>query len=71
MIFKIKLLDLIKRGKTMDIIKKLFCFNDDDNSAIGLCKFSDDFFKLAESSEKIKQKIKKEVTLTQMLRKNI
>lgn len=55
----------------MDIIKKLFCFNDDDNSTIGLCKFSDDFFKLAESSEKIKQKIKKEVTLTQMLRKNI
>ena len=55
----------------MDIIKKLFCFNDDDNSAIGLCKFNDDFFKLAESSEKIKQKIEKEVTLTQMLRKNI
>lgn len=55
----------------MDIIKKLFCFNDDENCAIGLCKFNDDFFKMMDSKEKIKNKIKKDLSLTQMLRKNV
>ena len=48
----------------MDIIKKLFCFNNDEEGAIGLCKFNDDFFKLMESKEKVKEKINKNVNLT-------
>ena len=52
----------------MDIIKRLFTFNE-DNSAIGLCKFNDDFFKLTNAKEKIKSKIKKDITLTQMLKR--
>jgi len=55
----------------MDIIKKIFCFNDDEEGAIGLCKFSDDFVKLIESKEKIKEKINKNISLTQMLRRNV
>ena len=54
----------------MDIIKKLFCFNDDESSAIGLCKFSDDFFKLQNAKERFKKQIKKEKNLTQMLRRS-
>lgn len=54
----------------MDIIKRLFNFNGDDDSAIGLCKFSDEFYKLAESQEQTKRKFKKETTLTQMLKKS-
>ena len=53
----------------MDIIKKLFCFNNDDSSAIGLCKFSDDFFKMSEAKERFKKRIKKEANLTQMLKR--
>ena len=29
----------------MDIIKRLFTFNNDDDCAIGLCKFNDSFYK--------------------------
>ena len=54
----------------MDIIKKLFCFNNDENSAIGLCKFNDDFFKLNEAKERFKKKVKKDATLTQMLKRS-
>lgn len=53
----------------MDIIKRLFCFNNDENAAIGLCKFSDEFIKLTESKERFKKRIKKEENLTQMLRR--
>ena len=53
----------------MNIIKKLFSFNDDDTAAIGLCKFNDEFFRLADSKEQIKKRIKKETNLTQMLKK--
>ena len=44
----------------MDIIKKLFNFNDDEGCAIGLCKFNDDFFKLSNAKEQVKKRIKKE-----------
>ena len=43
----------------MDIIKKLFNFNDDESCAIGLCKFNDDFFKLSDAKEQVKKRIKK------------
>ncbi len=54
----------------MDIIKKLFNFNDDEGCAIGLCKFNDDFFKLSNAKEQVKKRIKKEATLTQMLKRS-
>jgi len=54
----------------MDIIKKLFCFNDDENAAIGLCKFSDDFFKIQVSKDNFKKRVKKDATLTQMLKRS-
>ena len=52
----------------MDIIKKLFCFNDDEESAIGLCKFNDDFLKSLESKEQMKKRLNKDTNLTQMLK---
>ena len=55
----------------MDIIKRLFCFNGDDTSAIGLCKFNDDFFKLNDAKERFKRRIKKDASLTQMLKRSI
>lgn len=55
----------------MDIIKKLFSFNNDETSAIGLCKFNDDFFKLENAKERFKKTIKKETSLTQMLKRSI
>lgn len=53
----------------MDIIKRLFCFNGDEMSAIGLCKFNDDFFKPMEVKERLKKKLRKDANLTQMLRR--
>ena len=61
---------MITKEEKMEIIKKLFSFNDDD-CAIGLCKFNDDYYKLAESRERIKKRIKKDATLTQMLRRSL
>ncbi len=55
----------------MDIIKKLFNFNDDETGAIGLCKFNDDFFKLPESKQRIKERIRKDATLTQILKRSM
>ncbi len=55
----------------MDIIKKLFCFNNDESTAIGLCKFNEEFFKLTESKERIKKRIRKDATLTQMLKRSV
>lgn len=55
----------------MDLIKKIFCFNDDETAAIGLCKFNEDFFKLSQSKERIKKRIKKDPTLTQMLKRSV
>ena len=57
---------MIDKDEKMEIIKKLFSFNDDD-CAIGLCKFNDDYFKLSESRERIK----KDATLTQMLKRTL
>ncbi len=53
----------------MDLIKKLFTFNNDEASAIGLCKFNDDFFKSVNAKQKAKSKLKQETTLSQMLRR--
>ena len=53
----------------MDIIKRLFCFNDDEESAIGLCKFNDDFIKACEAKEHMKKRLNKEANLTQMLKR--
>ena len=61
---------MITKDEKMEIIKKLFSFNDDD-SAIGLCKFNEDYYKLAESRERIKKRIKKDATLTQMLKRTL
>ena len=55
---------------TMEIIKKLFTFNDDDNCAIGLCKFNEDFFQLQNAREQVKKRIKKDATLSQLLKKS-
>lgn len=55
----------------MDIIKKLFCFNNDESSAIGLCKFNDNFYKQQENKSQFKKKISKEITLSQMLKKPV
>ena len=54
----------------MDIIKKLFTFNDDETSAIGLCKFNDDFFKNEQAKEQIKNRSKKNDNLTHLLKRN-
>ena len=53
----------------MELIKKLFNFNDED-CAIGLCKFNDDYYKLAQSRERIRKRVKKDASLTQMLKRN-
>lgn len=53
----------------MDIIKKLFSFNNDDTSAIGLCKFNDAFYKQQENKEQFKKKLSKEMSISQMLKR--
>ena len=55
----------------MDIIKKLFCFNDDEQIAIGLCKFNDSFYKTQENKEQFKKKISKDTSLSDILKKPI
>ena len=55
----------------MDIIKKLFCFNDDEQIAIGLCKFNDSFYRQNENKENFKKKLSKDINLSQMLKKPI
>ena len=55
----------------MNIIKKLFCLEEDEAGAIGLYRFSDDCFKLSKSKEEIKKRIKKDPTLTQMLKRSV
>lgn len=55
----------------MDIIKKIFCLEDDEVGVIGLCKFNDNLNKLAKSKEQIKKRIQKDPTLTQMLRRSV
>ena len=54
----------------MDIIKKLFCFNDDEDCVIGLCKFNDEFIKASEAKEKMKKRLTKEANITQMLKRS-
>ena len=53
----------------MDIIKKLFSFNNDDASAIGLCKFNDSFYRNEQNKEQFKRKISKDVPISQMLKR--
>lgn len=55
----------------MDLIKKLFCFNDDDSSIIGLCKFSDSFYREIEAKEEFKKRVAHDATLSQILKKPI
>lgn len=55
----------------MDIIKKLFTFNDEENFAIGLCKFNDTFNREQRTKQEIKKQIKKSATLTDMLKREI
>ena len=55
----------------MDLIKKLFSFNDDDTSVIGLCKFSDSFCREIEAKEEMKKRVTRKVTLSEMLKKPI
>ena len=69
MSFLKKILNTKKKGKNMDIIKRLFTFNNDESSAIGLCKFNDDFFNSLKAKEKAKSKIKDQTSLSQMLRR--
>ncbi len=54
----------------MELIKRLFCFNDDDSSAIGLCKFNDEFFKAENLKQTAKKRLSKEANLTQMLKRS-
>ena len=54
----------------MDFIKKFFSFCSDDNSAIGLCKFNDNYNQENSSTKIIKPRIKKELSLTEMLKRN-
>ena len=53
----------------MDIIKKLFSFNDEENFAIGLCKFNDTFNRAQVTKQELKKQVKKSSSLTEMLRK--
>ena len=55
----------------MDIIKRLFTFNDNDDCAIGLCKFNDSFYKELDNKEQIKKRLNKNVNLSQMLKKPV
>ena len=54
----------------MDIIKKLFTFNNDETSAIGLCKFNDSFYQSLEVKKAIQKKIQKTSSLSQMLKRS-
>lgn len=55
----------------MDIIKKLFSFNDDNESVIGLCKFNDDFYKKIDNKEQFKKRINKNLSLSEMLKRPV
>ena len=55
----------------MDIIKRLFCFNDDDSGVIGLCKFNDSFYKAQDNKENFKKKISKNASLSEILKRPI
>ena len=55
----------------MDIIKKLFSFNNNDDCAIGLCKFNDSFYKQIDNKEQFKKRLNKNASLSQMLKKPV
>lgn len=54
----------------MNIFKKLFSLKD-DSCAIGLCKFIDEIedLTLQESKQRAKMRYKKDISLTQMLKR--
>jgi len=53
----------------MDIVKRIFCFNDDELSALGLYKFNDSFYKTQENKEKFKKRISKDFSLSEILKR--
>ena len=55
----------------MDIIKKLFCFNNEEEIAIGLCKFNDYFYKQQDNKENFKKKLSKNSSLSEILKRPI
>jgi len=69
MTFKTKSLKK-KKEQIMDIIKKLFTFNNDETSAIGLCKFNDNFYKNIEAKKAAQKKFKHSASLSQMLKRS-
>ena len=48
----------------MDIIKKLFTFNDEENLAIGLCKFNDTFNRQQITKQEVKKQLIERADLT-------
>ena len=55
----------------MDIIKRLFSFNGDEDCAIGLCKFNEVFYKEVNNKEQIKKRLNKNLSLSEMLKKPV
>lgn len=52
----------------MSIFKKIFSINNDD-CAIGLCKFNNELTKFEDMRKNAKRRFKKEATLTQILKR--
>ncbi len=57
----------------MNIFKKIFNFNNDEACAIGLCKFmdEDDDMSLKDTKKRAKIRYKKEISVTQMLKRTV
>ena len=55
----------------MDILKKLFCMTNDEEIAIGLCKFSENFFTKDDIKQEQRKNSKKPTTLSEMLKKPV
>lgn len=54
----------------MNFIKKLFSL-EQDCGAIGLCRFANNSIKEQEEKTEVKKSSKKDITLTQMLKRDI
>ncbi len=57
----------------MNILKKLFNISNDDGCAIGLCKFQSEIEDLTyeQSKTRAKMRLKKDISVTQMLRRPV
>ena len=53
----------------MNILKRLFNFNDDD-CVIGLCKFNDEFYRQINAKEQAKKRLSKDPSLADILRRS-